>query len=180
MGKYVDYWMACGRLNNLTYKIIQNSFGWLPQKDYDDFYSIATKVLWDCERKYSHSKKTEFKTYLIGCLNRKFKSQITYMNRKKRNSGTLDLSLEQLINDEDDTTVGDMVSSNEEAAISKEMEHYLDCLTDKQRKIATLIMEGFDAQTIQQKLHISKEKYNKQWDKMTSPKNIQKLPNRKV
>ena len=59
MGKYVTCY--CGNNNqaliSLVDRLIEKNFGWLPQMYYDDFYSIASKVVWDCERQYKKSKK---------------------------------------------------------------------------------------------------------------------------
>ena len=58
MGQYVDFY--CGNNNKELKKIVDPiimiHFGWLAQKDYDDFYSIASQVVWDCEKRFNEEK----------------------------------------------------------------------------------------------------------------------------
>jgi DNA-directed RNA polymerase specialized sigma24 family protein len=184
MGKYVTCY--CGNNNqaliSLVDKLIEKNFGWLPQMYYDDFYSIASKVVWDCERQYEKSKKTQFKTFLTGCLTRKFKSQITYMNREKRKcrdcNGNLLLDISMNIVDEEsgiefgDTLVGSsdvfdsIGTAPEEFGVN--MQKYLNSLTKQQKDIALLVSKGFTPSDIQKTLGISNERYQTQWNKMTT------------
>ena len=52
MGKMVDYYYEKERLKNLVDKILSTKYGWLPQKEHDDFYSIAGTTVWYCEKHY--------------------------------------------------------------------------------------------------------------------------------
>ena len=42
MGKMVDYYYEKERLKNLVDKILSTKYGWLPQKEHDDFYFDAS------------------------------------------------------------------------------------------------------------------------------------------
>lgn len=177
MGKYVDYYCKNenNRLKKIVDKIIARRFPWILYKDYDDYYSLAMTVVWDCEMKYTKDKGATFETFLIGCLERKIKSRVTYSNRKKRSNGLSDLSIEKLIDDESNITLEDMIATPEEEMLSANVEEYLDSLTKRQMRIATLTMKGYSPEDIQEILHISKKKYKEQWETMTSLNQIMGL-----
>lgn len=170
MGKYVDYYCKNenNRLKKIVEKIIARRFPWMPYKDYDDYYSLAMTVVWDCERRYKKDKGATFETFLIGCLERKIKSRVTYSNRQKRSNGLSDLSIEKLIDDESNITLENMIAAPEEEVLSANVEEYLDSLTRRQRQIAILTMKGCTPKDIQEILHINKRKYKEQWETMTS------------
>ena len=85
MGKYIDFY--CGNNNRELKKIVDSilnhHFRWIAQKDYDDFYSIAAQVVWECERRFDE-KSESFHNFLSVCIHNRIKSQLTYMNRDKR------------------------------------------------------------------------------------------------
>ena len=78
MGRYVDFY--CGNNNSelkkIVYPILMNKFGWIPQKDYDDFLSIGSQVVWNCEESFDLEKvKTKkFKSFLSNCIHNKIKT----------------------------------------------------------------------------------------------------------
>ncbi len=86
MGKYVDFY--CKDYNKELKKIVnamlQRDFGWIAQKDYDDFYSYAAQVVWECEESFDETKGISFHNYLLPCISRRIRTRITYMNRGKR------------------------------------------------------------------------------------------------
>lgn len=161
MGKYSDYY--CNdynkRLKPIVDHIITKNFGWLPQKEYDDFYSIAGQAVWYCEEHYDENKGKTFELYLIDSLHRKFKTRITHNNRKKRNNGTVDVSISKLIDEESNITIGDMLIQKEEDGIDILVDRYLELLTKKQRQVAKLMMEGYTDKDIKAELRISSEQY---------------------
>lgn len=161
MEKYIDYYMRENnkKLKKITDNLIVKHFGWLPQMYYDDFYSIAGDVLWRCAQNFDGVKGAQFKTYLINCLIRKFKSRVTYMNRKRRNSGSFDVSLEKLIDDETGMTVGEMIADKAPVEISENAQQYLNSLSKTQRRVAEMIMLGFDFSCIKKELHLSDRRF---------------------
>ena len=176
-GIYVNYYCSneCKRIRQLTDYILQQKFGWIPKKDYDDYYSIACQVVWKCERNFNENKKIKFKTYLISCLIKRFKSRITYNNRCKRLCRDRDgkplpeLSLDNIVEEGYDIAVlidGEREQTQE--GFSEGFDIYFRSLTEKQQAIATLIMQGYTPTDVQNILKISKHKYQEQWDKMTS------------
>lgn len=189
MGKYIDYYCKdnCKELKRITDKILNRNFGWVPQMNYDDFYSIAGEVLWRCNMKYDESKGTKFRTYLIDCLSKKFKTRITYCNRNKRkmkdeNGDPIsEISMSKIINDETGTDVehalieqSDLIEDflSKQGGFREDIQSYLLKLTKKQKKIAILIMKGYTPLEVREILGISAQKYQEQWQKMTSYEKI--------
>lgn len=177
MERYIEYYGEnnCARLRDLANKIIKNKFSWLPQSEYDEFYSIAGQVLWECDSNYSEDKGVKFKTFLVGCLIKKFKSRVTYMNRLKRSCGKADLSLDAIIDDESDTTLDEFIYIPEEEDINPLTQRYLDSLTDLQRQIAELIMGGYDMRSIKVILRLSDQRFNIIWDRMRTSSKLKPL-----
>lgn len=161
MGKYSDYYCADGnkKLKVMVDRIIRKEFPWLPQKDYDDFYSIAGQTVWYCETRFDEIRNNSFEKYLIDSLKRKIKTQVTHMNRKKRKGDSDDISLDACIEDEEKMTVLDVIADKEVPDITPLTQRYLDSLTKKQRQIAEMIMQGYDVKAIKKTLGLSDDKY---------------------
>ena len=184
MGKYVDYYMNNNgeKLYKIVNAIIQKNFGWIPQKDYDDFYSIAGQVVWNCEQHYNKNS-SKFSTYLTSCLLRKFKSRITYSNRDKRklkdvNGNPIpDISINAIADEENGTKIEEILvvymdDFNDTVPIRErfgaDVQQYISRLTKQQQEIALLIAQGYTPIEIQDELGLSGERYQEQWNKMTS------------
>ena len=189
MGKYVDYYCQnnCKRLISLTNQIIKNKFGWIPEKDYDDFYSIAGQTLWMCEKNFDKSKETKFKTYFVSCLIKKFKSRITYCNRCKRKQKDKEgnpipeISINFIVDEKNGYEIADtLVDKNNllenilsiQDSFSDEFQIFFSQLTKKQQEIAILIMQDYTPIEIQRILGISNQRYQSQFQKIKSYKNI--------
>lgn len=159
-----DYLIFYGKNNEKKLKtisdfIITKHFGWLSQKDYDDFYSIAGEVLWHCCENFDESKGAQFETYLINCLVRKFKTRVTYMNRQRRNNGNQDMSLDALI-EEKDSSLMDLIASDDKVEVSTysdKMVKYLKRLSKLQKQVLHAISEGFSNDEIKKRLNISQK-----------------------
>lgn len=193
MGKYVNYYLEnnARRLQGLTDRIIIKNFGWLPQMHYDDLMSIATVVVWDCEERYNKKKNTKFSTFLTGCLIRKFKSYITYLNRDKRTqkddngNPVADYSINQVIDEEKGVQICEILPDGNEDVFLKaltindcfsdKMQIYIQSLTNQQRQIALLVADGYSPSEIEKMLEISHQRYHEQWGKMTSIKKTKVL-----
>ena len=159
MGKYVDYYLKNDKLKKMVDYIIAKSFGWLPQKDYDDFYSIAGTTVWYCEEHYDPEKNKSFHQYLVDSLHRKFKTQLTKLNRKKRGGGVANLSLDKFIDENDDVTLGEMLAAKDVPDLDILAQRYHDSLTKKQLQIAELMMQGYRDRDIKVILGMSNEQY---------------------
>lgn len=165
---YISYYGANNsqRLRQLSDVIINKQFPWLSQMYYDDFYSIAGDVLWKCVKNFDYTKGAQFETYLINCLIRKFKTQITYMNRKRRNNGGINVSLDALIDDESGMTIGETIADKPPVEISENTQQYLNNLSKTQRRVAEMIMSGFDFFSIKKELHLSDRRFNTVFQRM--------------
>ena len=153
-------------LKRISDVVIGKQFPWLSQMHYDDFYSIADEVLWKCLQQFDNSRDAQFETYLINCLIRKFKSRVTYMNRKIRNCGSSELSLDALIDDESGTTIGETIADRLPIEISENTQQYLNNLSKIQRRVAEMIMSGFDFFSIKKELHLSDRRFNTVFQRM--------------
>lgn len=172
MWQYVNYYCKNDNyhLQRIVDNIIASNFPWISVKDYDEFYSMASGLLWDCEKTYNATKGAKFETFFIGCLKRKIKTKVTYMNRKKRNSGTQDISIYSLIDDESQQTIGDvmMAERDESDEISERTQKYIDGLTALQKKIALLIMQGYELKDIKRILKLSDRRFGTVYNRMKS------------
>lgn len=156
---YIAYYGANNseKLRQLSDVIIGKQFPWLPQMHYDDFYSIAGEVLWKCVQRFDYSKGASFETYLIGCLIRKFKTRVTYMNRKSRNNGGINVSLDALI-DDGDVCLMNMIASNdivEPFMYSDKMNSYLNRLSGLQKKVLFALADNYSPEEIKKALNIT-------------------------
>jgi DNA-directed RNA polymerase specialized sigma subunit len=161
---YITYYGANNseKLRQLSDVIIGKQFPWLPQMHYDDFYSIAGEVLWKCVQRFDYSKGASFETYLIGCLIRKFKTRVTYMNRKSRNNGSTNVSLDALI-DEGDACLMNMIASNDTAepfTYSEKMNLYLDRLSELQKKVLFALADNYSPEEIKKTLNITTTEFS--------------------
>lgn len=163
MKSWVDFYCNDNNkeLKKLVNKILISNFGWVSPSEYDDFYSLAAQVVWNCEQRFSDDKNTSFNTYLTSCLIRKIKTRITYMNRDKRKhkdvKGNLiaDISYEELI---DDGVMPDALVIYEEdktEEYSDKMVNYLKRLSKLQKQVLFAMSEGYSNEEIKRGLNIS-------------------------
>ena len=187
MGQYVDFYCKDNNkeLKKIVNPILTNQFGWLPQKDYDDFYSIAAQVVWDCEKKFDSDKvrTKKFKGYLSSCIFNKIKTHLTYMHRDKRcmkdenGSPVYDTSIDAPIGEDDKTTIGDTIQTDFSIPIfdndcidgySDNVREYLNSLPDLPRKIVKLIMEDYSPKEIKEILNLTDNQYQNSWNVIKS------------
>lgn len=185
MGQYVDFY--CSNENKELKKIVDPiliaQFGWIPQKDYDDFYSIASMVVWDCEKRFvdKNGDPKSFKSFVSSCIHNKIKTRITYMNRNKRvlkdedGNPIHDTSLDAL--NEEGVDLSEKIASDfnveEESELNffgEDTVAYLNLLSPTQKKIAQLIMEGYEPAEIKEILNITDKQYASHMKYMTSEK----------
>lgn len=170
--------LYCGngmrRLTQLCYPIIIK-IGGISESDYDDFYSIANRTVWEAAMAFDESQNDNFEVFLKGCLDRKFKTEMTRRNRDRRIPKKLIDSLDRPLNDDDDTPFGYTIKSKfdvedeiEELVESNAVIAYLNSLTPKQKKIARFIIDGYDLQEIKRILGISDEKFSNLLNRMGS------------
>lgn len=187
MGQYVDFYCADNNkeLKKIVNPILFGKFGWISQKDYDDFYSIATQVVWDCEKKFISEKvKTKkFKSFLSTCIHNKIKTHLTYMNRDKRcmkdgeGNPIYDISIDAPT--EDGIDLCEKIESN--IRIEDDLDMYENCsentmsylsiLSPTQKKIANLIMLGYEFTDIKERLDLTDKQFENHIKHMRCEKN---------
>lgn len=170
------------KLREIADKILCK-FGGLSDKDYQDFYSLANEVFIDVMKRYDG--KQSFGGFLYSCLNNKFKSEMTRLNRQKRKVERDTVSMDAFIGDSDDLTLGDTIPSdfNMDTVIEERMgsvydenvEKYLSSLSRIQRRILEMKMEGIPVSEIRERLHLSDKQYEQYWNDLKSFERISTL-----
>lgn len=188
MGQYVDFYCANENreLKKIVNPILAVKFAWIPQQEYDEFYSIASMVVWDCEKKFDSTKvmTEKFKSFVSTCIHNKIKTHITYMNRDKRmmkdkngnpiHSSSLDAPV-----GEDEIDLKDIIASdfrvedklNGEYSYRECVTDYLKMLSPTQQSIAKMIMEGFNSVQIKEKLNLTDKQYENHMKYLRCDKN---------
>jgi hypothetical protein len=161
MGQYSDFYCKDdnSQLRVIVDTIIRRNFNWLPQCEYDDFYSIAGQTVWYCEMRFDPDRNDSFEKYLVDSLIRKFKSRVTYLNRRKRRGDQPDISLDAFVSNEEQLRNLDFIAAKQDEEIHPVTQRYLDSLTKIQRRIAELIMLGYDIKSIKQILNLSDKRF---------------------
>lgn len=139
-------------------------FGGLSQKDYDDFYSIANLVF--AQVIENRDPEKDFHNYLCSCLENKIKTEMTRRNRLKRKIDRESISIYTSIGE--DLTILDSLKSDfeimeeisEDYTYSENVDQYLKTLSKNQFRIAKMIMDGYQAKDIMDKLNITEYQYN--------------------
>ncbi len=161
------------KLKQLCYPKIKG-IGGISEMDYDDFYSIALDVIRDTIQKYDESKGCKFRTLLEGNIQNKFNSEIRNRNRKKRMSPFEMIYIDAL--EEEGSSLGERIPS--EFDMEKEvLEHinlsydervykYLNLLSERQKKIAEMIMGGYSHIEIKERLALTESQYVEAWKDM--------------
>lgn len=156
------------KLKKISYPLFIK-FGGISEKDYDDFYSRANEELWKATEVFDEGKQIPFEAYLLGCLKRKFMTEMTGLNREKRKGDRLSSSLESPVGENEGTTLGDVLASDfnlENSAINEMQTYdsdntgkYLKLLSAKQRRIANMIMDGYNPLEIKEKMGLTENEY---------------------
>lgn len=142
-------------------------FGGLSDKDLDDFYSLANEVFAEVMNRYDNSQP--FEAFLYSCLSRKIKTEMTRRNREKRKADRISVSLDAPISEEEEATIGDTIADSfnmeeellreGEAGYSSKTLQYLERLSDLQKEVLRLCVNGYLPNEIREELHISPKQY---------------------
>lgn len=157
-----------GKLKRLCFPIMAK-LGGISQKDEDDFYSLASIVLWKTLDSYDETTLIPFEAFFRSCLKKRFITELRDRNRdnRKANNGKYVCSIDNP--NEDGQTLANLIVDKhtteeifEEKKIeySDKMEKYLNKLSTLQKKVLELISIGFQASEIQKDLHISSKEYS--------------------
>lgn len=150
----------------------------------DDFVSLAHEII--VKAMYDYDFIQDFDGYIYSCLEKKFKTEMTRLNRQKRQADKMALSLDTPIgNDDENSTLGEMITDNltiekdffeeREDTYSEEMNRYLSRLSTLQKEVLRLISIGFTPNEILEELHINKKLYEDCYKAIHSYRNIQVL-----
>lgn len=170
------------KLKQLCYPILIK-IGGLSEKDYDDFYSIALDALTDSVIRFNDSKNCQFKTFLIGNIKRKFITEIRDRNRYKRIPAKNIQSFDGYMS-EDGIPLSEIIPSDfdifEEVCAhngwkENKIEKYLSKLSIIQRKIVSLLSEGYKAKEIRELLHMSEKEYSQNLAAIQAYENVREL-----
>ena len=165
------------KLHEMADKILRK-FGGLSDKDYHDFYSLANEVFVDVMRRYDGEQS--FDGFLYSCLSNKFKSEMTRLNRQKRQGDRNAVSMDAPKGEDDGLTIGDTIQSDfnledqvceSQSDYSEKMMLYLSRLSVLQKEVLNLISIGHTVSEIITKLHITEQQYNDCYNAIHSYRN---------
>lgn len=162
------------KLHNLCDKILKK-FGWLDQKDVDDFYSIANDTFidvlcrWDGER--------DFNGLLYTGLGNKFKTYISSRNAIKRSADRMAISLNSPLNDDGDDTMEDIVGDDRfrPDETLEQVEEFMSGLSSVQRSILQYKMDGYNKNETMEILGLTPREYDSEFSMIRMAENIDKL-----
>lgn len=198
MGQYLEFYCKNNNkeLERVVNQMLGKHFRWIPQKDYDDYYSIASQVLWNCENKYQEKQNDNFEAYFKFCLLNKIKQRVTYSNRCKRMNMEVDESGNKIIvhdysleslpsNSLGSYTLEEVLPSylNTDSMIFDSGKYkygakyikYLESLSKLQRDVLELLVDGYLPKEIKEILHITNKQYKDCRDGITSYSKTQLL-----
>ena len=161
-------------------------FGGISYKDMDYFYVLASDLFADiCLKDRYESSKGEFDAFLYSCLQNRIKTEMTKRNREKRKADSMSISIDTPIDDDEDSTIGDMIADNftierelfdeREEGYSKRMLLYLSRLSNLQKEVLRLNIAGYLPNEIRDKLHISEKQYADCYAAIHSYRNVSVL-----
>lgn len=153
------------KLKKMCYPMI-TKIGGISEKDYDDFYSIALDVLADTSLRFSEENNCNFDSFLASNIKRKFNTEIRDRNRNKRIPAKNLESMSNLVT-EDGLELGETIPSDFDTYLvacecmfgGTKIERYLEKLSDLQKKIVSLLSDGYKASEIRELLHMSNKEY---------------------
>lgn len=164
-------------LKNLVYPIFIK-FG-LPMSEYDDFLSIANMTLWQCSQRFDDSMNDNFKLFLRGCLQNKFKNELTRRNRQRRVPTNMTISLDSVVNEDGNTTLLDFIiaddSTEDKTEYSDRALQYISSLSEIQKNILDCMINGYNTTEIAEHLHISSKDIADNLQTMRAYENIKIL-----
>ena len=143
--------------------------------DKDDFDSLANIVLTKAFKDGYNEKSSGIFTYATNVLDRKAKTELTHYHREKRGGGTLTLSMQQMVDEENDIEIEDTIEAVQEDEISHLTQRYIDSLSKMQNKVAELIMDGYDNYSIKKILGLSDNKFKMIMQRMRAKEKIEPL-----
>lgn len=154
--------------------------------DYDDFYSISLMTLWQAYNAYDPDTGISFDGFLRSCLQKKFKSELTYRHRQKRVLNQLAVSLDAAGDGEGECSLLEFVPSdfdtfeevtkqNDDQKYQDKVQQYISRLSDIQVNILNLLVDGYKPTEILLELQISAREYADNMQIIRSYENVKIL-----
>ena len=152
--------------------------------DKSDFYSLGNEIFLDVLCRYDGVQ--DFNGFLYSCLTKKFKTEMTRRNRKKRQADKMALSWETPVGDEGNSTLSDMIASNiniekeilgddADIIMDEKIERYLNSLSKIQRKIIEMKMQNVEVQNIKEELGLTDSQYSSHMQEVVQYEHIRLL-----
>lgn len=174
------------RLKKLAQSVFMRFNEKLAYADYDDFYSIANMVLWQCYNTYNSDMGVSFEGYLFSCLQKKFKTELTRRHRQKRVNDLFNVSLDALVDNEEGCTLINIIPSEidtfEEVLkrqgsreYQSKVQQYIARLSTQQINILNLLMDGYKPMEIREILQITPKEYTDNLQFMRAYENVKIL-----
>ncbi len=191
-----SYYMDNARkLRNIIDKIFCRKYGGTANKDMEEFYSVGNDVFTDIIKNKRYDKsKGNFDGFIYGALDLAIIDEFKRQNRDKRTAKIeieeknekgevkkMQISVPDIYMDTpigDDSTIGDMIPSDfdiDDALTTDIVENcssgvkeYYDNLSDTQKNIAELIMQGYKKNFIIQCLNLTEKEYQDNFNIMGS------------
>ena len=152
--------------------------------DKSDFYSLGNEIFLDALCRYDGVQ--DFNGFLYSCLTKKFKTEMTRRNRKKRKADKMALSWETPVGDEGNSTLSDVIASNiniekeilgddADIIMDEKIERYLNSLSKIQRKIIEMKMQNVEVQNIKEELGLTDSQYSSHMQEVVQYEHIRLL-----
>ena len=170
MDEYYDNGAA--KLHKMVNKQVDKFKDQISQKDLAEFYSVANETFHHALENYDG--RQSFDKYIYHQVWGKVCTHMTMLNREKRTIDRRALSLDAPIEPGGSTTFGEVIPSKEsleESLLeekSENVEAFMAEISERQREICELIMEGYSPADVQEKLGLSSTEYNKEMSDMRS------------
>lgn len=172
------------KLHTMVNQIFYRKYGGIQDKDMDEFYSVANDVFFDIVKNNRYdSSKGEFDGFLYRALSLAFIDEFKRQNSDKRatkielvnGDGKVvqmilsDIYLDTPLDKDGNSTLGDVIPDSfdiekeifegKKEMYSEKIQLYLSKLSDIQRKVLRLIIDGYPPNEIREELHLTKKQY---------------------
>lgn len=159
--KYLEKYSDINTLKKFVYPIMRK-IGGITQADHDDFYSIANYNLFVCCCNYDSDKGVGFEQYFGSCLKKKFKTELTKRNAKRRIccKNVVPIDDEYMRCDIDNVYSYDNIEAYYMNLLDEKYVKMLNNLSELSSIILKMIISGYARKEIQEILIISDKDYN--------------------
>lgn len=127
-----------------------------------------------CVSQFDSTKGTQFESYLIGCLMRKFKTRLTYMNRQRRSNGEQNLSVDALIEEGKLSDIA-VEEPDFQEGYSDKMMMYLGRISKLQKDVLFMLADGYAADEIMTRLGLTPNEFTNACSALRAYRNVSVL-----